>query len=149
MIYILYRNENYDSALDILKKIKSAYPEYSPSLQQINEARILFAIGQDSLASEIYWQGIENLKTKKEAYHIFSDIIFLVTDREYEEFQSESLSKLKTFFRKFWKSRDPTLTTSFNERLPEHYQRLCYARKYNKRYPEKEFLSFFMKDFLL
>lgn len=148
LINILYRDERYAEALEKLKQFKLAYPNYSVSLQNFYEARILFALGQDFLATDLYWKGINNISSDKEANEIFSDIIFLVTNEEYDQYISaSSIEQKKKIFHIFWKSRDPTLTTSFNERLPEHYQRLCYARKYNKRYPSTEFLSFFLKDF--
>ena len=148
LIKMLYRDERYAEALEKLNQFKLAYPNYSVSLQNFYEARILFALGQDSLATDSYWKGINNISTNKEANEIFSDIIFLVTNEEYDQYISvSSIEQKKKIFHIFWKSRDPTLATSFNERLPEHYQRLCYARKHNKRYPSAEFLSFFVNDF--
>lgn len=36
----------------------------------------------------------------------------------------------RRFFEWFWSRRDPNLVTPENERLPEHYRRLAYARRY-------------------
>lgn len=148
LINILYRDEKYEDALEKLDQFKITYPDYSASLLNIFEARILFALGQDSLATESYWKGINNISTHKEANDVFSDIVYLVTNEEYDQYiNASSIEQKKKIFHTFWKSRDPTLTTAFNERLPEHYQRLCYVRKHNKRYPSVEFLSFILNDF--
>ena len=49
--------------------------------------------------------------------------------RKTEWNNSSTIDQKKLFFRKFWKSRDPSPTTEFNERLVEHYRRLNYAKQ--------------------
>jgi len=147
LIKILHRDRKYFEAVQQLNDFKTKYPNFSIALQSIYEARIQFALGMDSSATELYWKGIDLISSETEANEYFSDIIFIVKDDEYDQYMSASISGKKRFFLTFWKSRDPTLTTPYNERLPEHYQRLRYARKYNRRYPQKEFLSFFLEDF--
>lgn len=147
MIHVLYRNRKYEIGLQQLQHLKQSYPDFSLALQNFCEARIRFARGEDGLASELYWNSIDHISKESEANEIFTDIIFLVTNEEYEEYVSSSMVQKKSFFYRFWKSRDLTLTTSFNERLPEHYQRLRYAQKQCRRYPDKEFLNFFFEDF--
>lgn len=44
------------------------------------------------------------------------------------------------FFRAFWASREPDLTTQQNERVAEHFQRLAYARdNYRLLHPQSRF----------
>ena len=142
----LYRNGKNAETLQILNEFKKSFPDYSPCLQKFHGARIRLALEQDTLGTNLYWQSVNSISSIKEANKLFKDVIFLTTDQEYNFFKYGTLLQRKEFFYRFWKSRDPTLTTPFNERISEHYQRLCYTRKHNRRYPLKQFLSFFLKD---
>ncbi|MFZ5519423.1 MAG: hypothetical protein ACOY90_22510 [Candidatus Zhuqueibacterota bacterium] len=148
LVNILYRWNKFDDAIELLAQLNASNPAYCTSLQKIYEARIRFGLGQDTLATNLYFNGIDLVATEEEANDIFSDLIFLVSNDEYDEFIYGKLSEKKDFFHRFWKSRDLTLTTLFNERIPEHFHRLRYARKHNRIYPEIESLDFFLNDFL-
>lgn len=46
------------------------------------------------------------------------------------------------FFRAFWEKRDPDLVTPLNERIPEHFRRLVYARRmFRLLFPNDRYLS--------
>ncbi|HDL19288.1 MAG TPA: GWxTD domain-containing protein [Bacteroidetes bacterium] len=143
----LYRDRKYARALRVVLAFKEEHPVQWLSRQNFEEARIRLALNQDTLGTERYRQAVNTIADESDADRLFSDIIYLVSDAEYEQYFASSLPEKKEFFRQFWQKRDPTLTTPFNERIPEHYKRLCYARRYNRRYPVKEFLSFFLNDF--
>jgi Tfp pilus assembly protein PilF len=146
-IECLYRDRQYSKASLTLEKYENILSDTLISLQKLNKARTYLALEQDIIGTQLYWESVQAIVTVKEANDLFHDIIFLVNDKEYESFLYGNLQQKKEFFYQFWKSRDPTLTTQFNERISEHYKRLCYARKHNRRLPVKQFLSYFLNDF--
>lgn len=52
---------------------------------------------------------------------------FMVSDDKIEEIKSGSSADKETKFREFWKERDPTPDTEFNELMTEYYGRIDYA----------------------
>ncbi len=142
----LHRAGRYPEAQEQLACYKERHPDVLPALALLYEAHNLFALGCDTLAHDAYWKGVTAISCDEESDAFFSDIIFLVTDAEYDKYMEGSLDDRKCFFRVFWRSRDPVLTTPFNERLPEHFARLQKARSQYRRYPDKEPLEFFLTD---
>ena len=146
LILALNRARKYWEARGQLELLKKHSPNVSRSLMWLYEARNLFALHQDTLAHELYRNGIKTISSEEESREFFYDIIFLVTDKEYDSFTSGALPEKKRCMTIFWKSRDPILVTPYNERLSEHFARLRYARKHFKRNPVKELFAFFMND---
>ncbi len=52
---------------------------------------------------------------------------FMVSDKKIEEIKSGSSAEKERKFREFWKERDPTPDTEFNELMTEYYDRIDYA----------------------
>ncbi len=147
LILILHRARDYREARKQLELLKGSNINLSQALLQLYEARILFALNQDTLAHDLYFKGVDSILTEEEADNFFTDIIFLVTDDEYDTFMNPSVFMKKRCLKFFWKGRDPILVTPYNERLAEHFQRLRYARKHLRRFTDMEPLIYFQKNF--
>jgi GWxTD domain-containing protein len=52
---------------------------------------------------------------------------YVASDSELNEMRSASPGRQKTLLERFWKRRDPTPATAFNERMAEYYRRVDYA----------------------
>ena len=52
---------------------------------------------------------------------------YLMSEKEYEEFIKLSDDDMKKQFEIFWKKRDPTPSTAYNEEMAEYYHRCDYA----------------------
>lgn len=52
---------------------------------------------------------------------------YLMSEKEFEEFMKLSDDDMKRQFEIFWKKRDPTPSTAYNEEMAEYYQRCDYA----------------------
>jgi GWxTD domain-containing protein len=52
-----------------------------------------------------------------------------MNNNEYNELQITEIDFLNKFYERFWRWRDPNLASDQNERIPEYYRRLSYARK--------------------
>ncbi|MGA9365258.1 MAG: GWxTD domain-containing protein [Bacteroidota bacterium] len=52
---------------------------------------------------------------------------YLMSEKEFEEFMKLSDDDMKKQFEIFWKKRDPTPSTAYNEEMAEYYQRCDYA----------------------
>jgi len=74
---------------------------------------------------------------KTEAVHPLNDrhrewlekeVVYIISDREKEVFLKLESDLLRDqFIQMFWKQRDPTPATSYNEYREEHYRRISYA----------------------
>jgi len=143
----LYLNRHYKKALDVLNSSRTQMIEGLPALYYLHQARLNLAVGKDRTAWNAYRLGITHIKTKTEANPYFKDVQYILTEEEWDLYMQGDLATRRQFFHSCWKSRDPTLTTEFNERFVEHYQRLRYALQFNRRWPEKQPLPYFMKEF--
>jgi GWxTD domain-containing protein len=57
-----------------------------------------------------------------------AEVVYIISDKEKEVFlQLESDLLRDQFIQMFWKQRDPTPATSYNEFQEEHYRRISYA----------------------
>ncbi|MFC1563389.1 GWxTD domain-containing protein [candidate division KSB1 bacterium] len=85
-------------------------------------------------ASDMYMWGFST-----EEYDRFGDVILqegnrilpLVRDADNEEWKEaikKDVSKVPFLIKKFWLGKDPTPTTTANERLLEHWKRIAFAR---------------------
>jgi GWxTD domain-containing protein len=52
---------------------------------------------------------------------------YIASDSEVNEMRSASPERQKSLFTSFWKKRDPTPATAFNEQMAEFYRRVDYA----------------------
>ena len=120
---------NREIAEVILSDLSSEGPEKMTALMKLLMARAFFVIEDYRIASVYYKQCLDDLN-EIAAREMYRDIMDVVTPPERAEWkQVRTIDQRKNFFRKFWKSRDPSPTTEYNERLVEHYRRLNYAKQ--------------------
>ena len=120
---------NKEIAEAILSDLSSEGPEKMTSLMKLLMARAFYVIEDYRIASVYYTQCLDDLN-EIAAREIYRDIMDIVTPPERDEWsQARTVDQKKNFFRKFWKSRDPSPTTEYNERLVEHYRRVNYAKQ--------------------
>ena len=121
---------NPERAQIILADLSSQGPEEMTSLMKLLMARAFFVQEENRIASVYYFQALDDLN-EIVASEIYRDIIDIINHKEKDEYQdTRTIDQKKVFFRKFWKSRDPSPTTEYNERLVEHYRRLNYAKTF-------------------
>ena len=119
----------YDQSLKTVEEMEIRFPGYSASKINLIKAKVYFEIDKMAEGLVCYEAALDSLKTSSEDEAFFKDLCYLMTDREFEKYQSAGEAGKKQFYEQFWRSRDPNLATSANERIPEHYQRLTYARR--------------------
>ncbi|HEX9653485.1 MAG TPA: tetratricopeptide repeat protein [bacterium] len=92
-----------------------------------------FANEDDEAGLAYYWSAVNNLRSEADAAAFFRDYAYIMRNDEYQSLRETPLSKVWKFYYRFWRSRDPDLSTDNNERIGEHYRRLSYARKWYRR----------------
>ena len=113
----------------ILECLSSEKPENLSPMEKLFMARAAFALEKDSLACSYYSQCQDSLDelTAGELLRDVTDIVFEDDRLLYEN--AATLKEKQAFFRRLWKSRDPSLATDYNKRLAEHYRRLNHAKQ--------------------
>ncbi len=121
---------NREIAESILADLSSEGPESLTSLMKLLMSRAFFVLGDNRIASVYYFQAMDDLN-EISAREFYRDNIDIILDKEKSEYERcRTVDQKKAFFRKFWKSRDPSPTTEYNERLVEHYRRLNYSKQH-------------------
>jgi len=115
--------EDIETTENLLKNIMTV------ELKVHNACRELGALEKDSLACSYYSQCQDSLDevTAGELLRDVTDIVFEDDRLLYEN--AATLKEKQAFFRRLWKSRDPSLATDYNKRLAEHYRRLNHAKQ--------------------
>ncbi|MBN2000956.1 GWxTD domain-containing protein [candidate division KSB1 bacterium] len=114
------------SAIDVYKQIAKSLNADGRECYQL--AWIYFQIDNQPSACSYFYQALELLNHQELADDLYDSIVPLLTREEKAEYQSLPLNECRVFFKKFWKSRDPSPETDFNERLIEHFRRVEYSR---------------------
>jgi GWxTD domain-containing protein len=121
---------NKEIAQSILSDLSSQGPEEMTSLMKLLMARAFFVLEDVRIASVYYSQCLDDLN-EIAAREMYRDVMDIVVPKEKTEWNNaRTLDQKRLFIRKFWKSRDPSPTTEFNERLVEHYRRLNYSKQH-------------------
>ena len=137
---LYYKLEDYEKSLKTLDSLETEFPSFSQCRINLLRAKNYLALDNLDAFYETYKNAINNIKDSLDAATVFNDVCYIMRDKEYEDYQRTSLTQLPNFYWRFWRSRDPNLATRVNERIPEHYRRVAYARKHFRRYtkdPEK------------
>lgn len=79
----------------------------------------------NKISFEVIWDDMP-LSLRDLDYAIES-LFYLLTDDEFREMKRGSNEEKRTKFVNFWKSKDPTPNTPFNEALSQYYKRIDYA----------------------
>ena len=82
---------------------------------------------QPTKAIVYFMDGVVQLRDVEVLDLLYSEYEVLLTPQERAEYRNTPLELKGTFFKKIWKSKDPTPTTERNERYEEHVRRVRYA----------------------
>ena len=134
LAYLYYLTGYFDKADDLLMQRKFLVDLYSRSKRYLLEAKVHFELGEDSLGLQKFWRAVHSISDNRDMKIFIDDIRYIIKDKEYVKINGDSIINFTKFFERFWKSRDPNLSTEANERIPEHYRRIYYARKNFRRY---------------
>ena len=118
--------QEFPLAIEIFKQLGAS--RQSDGREFIQLATIYYQINEDELASRSYYQGLEKLTDDEMLQEMYDSIEILLTEAEKNEYQNLSKPNQAFFFKKFWKSRDPSPGTLTNERLLEHFRRIEFAK---------------------
>jgi len=118
-----------------LKKFKAAETTFkeviskqrSVAKSSIRLSEVLLEQGKSVEAIVYFYDGVSQLKDPKIIDEIYSQIEFLMTKDEKQEYKKLAMNQRGDLFRRFWKGKDPTPTTQKNERYEVHYERVKIA----------------------
>ena len=127
-------------------------------------SEVYLALGKPDRAISYYLDSIEQIKDEGLLETLYLEHEILLSKEEKEAYQTLPLEERGAFFKRFWRSKDPTPTTERNERFEEHFRRVEYAKTYfqksrppyfddrGKIYikygePDDEYRDIFNKDF--
>jgi tetratricopeptide (TPR) repeat protein len=126
--------DEHQKSIEFLESIEEKFPHFSPARVELAKAQNYFEIDSSDFGLKCYWKGVQSIKDTLEASLYFKDVRYIMNSSEYSLLQTLPVDSLSKFYNRFWTSRDPDLSTIKNERIPEHYKRLQYARKNFRRY---------------
>jgi GWxTD domain-containing protein len=118
--------KSYELALKTLEHYFNRHPEDGRPL--IEMSRIYLETNKPREATHYFMEGVVRLRDPETLRDLFLEIQDIATPQEKKEYESLPLEKKGLFFKKFWKSRDPTPLTEVNERYIEHFRRVQFAR---------------------
>jgi len=134
LAHFYYKLGYFQWSIQLLDSLKNEHPGYFPYKINFLLSKNYFNIQNSKHGLTHYWQAVESIQDSAAREEFLQDISYIITESEYRILQSLPMDSLNVFYKRFWRSRDPNLATLDNERIPEHYQRLTYARKYFRRY---------------
>lgn len=108
-------------------------PDKATARIYLLKANAEFAKNDDEAGLAYFWSGVNNIQSEADAAALFRDHAYLMRNDEYHALKETPVSELWKFYYRFWRARDPNLSTDDNERIGEHYRRLGYARKWYRR----------------
>ena len=138
---IRFRLGESESSMITLDKLKTASPEHKRSERSLLEARCLLELGDTLGFENSYSEALKEAEKEGDFTRLFQEAETIFHPAEYKKWAVlKTPAEKATFFRTFWKNRDPDPISSHNERLIEHYLRLSEAKKmYMKLTPHSLF----------
>ncbi len=123
----IYQGQNkLASAIDVFKALARSPNADGRESHQL--AWIYFQIENYPSACRYFYQALDLMNHKELADDLYYSIEPLLTDEEKSEYDGLHFTRRRVFFKKFWKSRDPSPENDYNERLVEHFKRVSYSR---------------------
>jgi len=135
------RQGNYKEALDIWLKAKAELQVPSTAIGR-HFIRVVTEQGIEDYyesASHMYYWGISAESIESDWFTLKQELDFLAPllsedqYRKWNQLYKDRDPELYAAIRTFWNKLDPTPSTSYNERLIEHWNRIAYARKHYSR----------------
>ena len=133
---IFFRQGDLAPAMNVLDSLQNYIYKDTKARFYLLRAKIFFEQFKDDEGQENYWKAVAAVVDSADAKLFLDDLCYIMLDSEYEQYQNFKPEAFVDFVLKFWLKRDPDLATRENERLPEHYRRLYYARRNFRRYVE-------------
>lgn len=124
--YTYQKMKKYPEALECYKKIRNKKDDFARA--NVRMAELYYDTGNPKLATESFFQGIEELEDRELLDYLFEEQKIIMTKEELGEFENVPYAVKKKLIKKFWKRRDPDPSTPENERLMEHFCRVKFAR---------------------
>jgi len=102
----------------------------SDSLEQgLYELKVKVSDGLDADSTvkvfQIKW--VDMPLSLRDIDYAIESLRYITTDQEFDELRSGSLENRRAKFESFWKKKDPTPQTAYNEVMAEYYKRVDYA----------------------
>ncbi len=129
-----YGMHEFEKSMKILDSIDKNSDTLSETMYYALLAKNCFTMKKIQDAQDYYLTAINLIKDDNDAAYILDDIRYIMNSNEYKEYQNLPIDKKGDFFHRFWRSRDPNHATITNERIPEHFNRIEYARKHYHAY---------------
>ncbi|RMD64960.1 GWxTD domain-containing protein, partial [Candidatus Parcubacteria bacterium] len=122
--------EKYSQAEPIFKRLLPRSSELSKTPLLLSLLKLYVATGNQQGATACFDQAFGDLSTRTDAAFLFEATKYIFDDRELAIYQKmDRLRDVKSFFRQFWKHRDPAPASPNNYRAMEHFRRMDYAEK--------------------
>lgn len=121
-----HKSEQYALAIDAFNTYFEKHP--GDGRPFIELSRVYLDKGDNKMASKYFMEGIVKLRDSEMLENLFLEIGDIISPDEKNEYQTLNKNQKGTFFKKVWKSRDPTPFTVENERFTEHFRRVQFAR---------------------
>lgn len=129
--------EDYDAAHTSAERLRKEFPDFSRCRTFLLLAKLHFDQNQDAEGLDYYMSAQNTIADSLDAMAFAHDLYYIMEDDEYAELTSTPEDQLWKFYLGFWRRRDPYLATQENERIPEHYRRISYARKHYRKFAER------------
>ena len=125
---LLRKMARWDEAEGILQGLLAGPSILPPQPVLLSLARLNYELQRDEQAEQFVYEAIESIESASDADLVFEDVRYIVSPEELARYQHlETIDAFKTFFRTFWKKRDPLPASGSNRRMAEHYRRLLIA----------------------
>ena len=134
LAYMNYAAGNDNKSLELLSTVPL---DAATSRYYLLQSKLMFDADKDEEGLAYYWSAVNNIKWESDSNTFYRDLCYIMKNDEYRNFMEAPAADKWRFFYRFWRSRDPDLGTEMNERIPEHYRRLKYARKWYRRTMER------------
>lgn len=128
--YLYFVSGDFDRSMSIVSTIPAHITNTRINLLQAN---LHFTNENNTAGLAYYWSAVNSIESEADAAALLRDSIYIMSNEEYARLLKTPTTEVWRFYYGFWRSRDPDPSTDENERIPEYYRRLSYARKSYRR----------------
>lgn len=128
--YLYFASGDLDKSMSIVSTIP---PHIANTKFNLLQANLHFENENNATGLAFYWSAVNSIKSEADTEAFLRDCLYIMSNEEYARLLKTPMAEVWKFYYGFWRSRDPDLTTDENERIPEYYRRLSYARKSYRR----------------
>lgn len=125
LIMLYYEIKSYPMMLRLAEEARQRFP--ADPLPYLFSGLGHYATGQYRQAAEDYRQALNLMDERmSEGYFSIAHIVESHQQKDYQNAKSD-YEKRVPWIERFWNAKDPLLSTPYNERQLEHYNRVTYA----------------------